>query len=123
MYNLPRLVDAMQTDFDRLFLDSIRLNGLGIALRRIKDIPARRRYARAVAKYRIEWWEPERLGSQLAHALQRTRIFPDSAFERTGQIDKMKTQMIKGAHSSLRPLPHAGDVAKSLSMRKTKKSL
>jgi hypothetical protein len=105
MYSLPQLNEFGKTDFDRLFVDSVRLHGLTAALHRIQNLATRRRYVRAVAKYRVDWWNPEKFGGQLVDAIKRLGILPDAAFDRRPQLETTAGAAILGSRSTLRKLP------------------
>ena len=105
MYNLPRLSESPKSDFDRLFIDSVRLHGLSLALERVHHEPTRRRLKRMVAKYRIDWWNPDQLGPQIVDAVRRLHILPDAAFELKSDTPvEQKKAMRIGSLSTTRKL-------------------
>ena len=106
IYSLPRLSESSKTDFDRLFIDSVRYQGLSMALARIRDQPTYRRLVRMVNKYRVDWWNPEKLGSQLKDAILHLGILPEAAFDQKTEMAAMqKKEMRIGSLSTMRNLP------------------
>lgn len=106
IFNLPRLSDSPKTDFDRLFIDSVRLHGLSAALVRIRDTTVRRRVMRGASTYRVDWWQPEKLGSQIQDAIHRLDILPSAAFEQKLESSRQPQQPMQvGPQSTIRKLP------------------
>jgi hypothetical protein len=105
MYNLTRLSESPKTDFDRLFFDSVQYQGLSMALARVHHQPTRRSLVRMVSKYRVDWWRPETLGSQLKEAIHLLGILPDAAFDAQLKVQKENGKgMSVGALSKARKL-------------------
>lgn len=79
-FSLAQVGEALDTDMGRLFIDSVQLNGMNVALRRIKDENQRRRFKREVARHQVDWWDPQMFAVQVVDAVKQLRIFPASAF-------------------------------------------
>jgi hypothetical protein len=80
IFSLPQVEVEFDSDMGRLFIDSVKLNGSNVALRRIQDANLRRRYMRSVAKHRVDWWTPGVFADQVIHAFKALRVFSEAAF-------------------------------------------
>jgi hypothetical protein len=70
-----------QTPLGRVLLSAASAVGWQVALQRLGDVNEVRRYRRAFAKYKCEWWDPDQAAVDVAVAVLRLGLFPESAFD------------------------------------------
>jgi hypothetical protein len=79
------MIPATAKEFDeplgRMLLDAARFLGWKVAVKRMKDANAERRYKRAFNKYLCDWWKPDEAAVDVGVALLRTGLFPEAAFD------------------------------------------
>ena len=78
-------IDADAPEFQdplgRLLLTAASAVGWKLALHRLGEKTLIRKYRRAFAKYHCEWWNPDAAAVDVAVAVLRTGLFPESAFD------------------------------------------
>lgn len=70
-----------QTPVGRILLTAASAVGWQIALKRLGDPDMVRRFRRAFAKYKCDWWKPDEAAVDVGVALYRMGVFPALAFD------------------------------------------
>lgn len=70
-----------QNPLGRALLDSARSLGWQIAVKRLKDKDAERKYRRAFAKHLCNWWKPDEAAIDVGVALLRLGLFDPTSFD------------------------------------------
>jgi hypothetical protein len=78
---IPATAKEFQEPLGRMLLDAARFLGWRVAVNRMNDANAIRRYKRAFNKYMCDWWKPDEAAVDVGVALLRTGLFPESAFD------------------------------------------
>lgn len=78
---IPESAAEFQEPLGRMLLDAARFLGWKVAVKRMKDANAERKYKRAFNKYLCDWWKPDEAAVDVGVALLRTGLFPESAFD------------------------------------------
>jgi hypothetical protein len=109
---IPSDAPEFQTPLGRVLLSAASAVGWQVALQRLGDVNEVRRYRRAFAKYECRWWDPDQAAVDVAVAILRLGLFPESAFDprvvrrarlsKTGTVPTFSRDDLKAARKEKR---------------------